>query len=152
MSRFYQLPPIPYFQTTRVRVQTMIDLAHITPGQRAADLGAGDGRIVIALARAGAVVTGYETDEVRASLAEKNSKQTQLTEEQARIIRKDFWQEDLSGFDVITVYPMPDILQALETKLLQELQSGSRVLLNYYQFPHWQPETTKEHVTLYIRP
>lgn len=68
------IPYIPYFQTSRYRVQAMIDLANIKPGEKAADLGTGDGRIAIALAQAGAVVDAYELDDERIKEAQENIK------------------------------------------------------------------------------
>lgn len=141
-------PYLPYFQTTRYRVATMIELAAIQPGEKAADLGSGDGRIVIELAKAGAIVTGYELDEKLVKLSTENIKQAHV---QAIILQKDFWQEDLSKYNIICVYPMPDIMHALEEKLLKELKQGSRVLLNYYPFPSWQEVTKKDNIYLYRR-
>lgn len=163
------LPYIPYFQTTRYRVQTMIELANIKPGEKAADLGSGDGRIVIELVKAGAEVVGYELDQSRIELSEENIKKAFMNchpESSERpfkdssalpqndiikplILQKDFWEEDLSHYEIITVYPMPDVMEILEKKLLGELQPGARVLLNYYAFPNWQYETTKDHIYLY---
>jgi len=151
------LPHIPYFQTTRYRVQTMIDLAHILPGETATDLGSGDGRIVIALAKAGAHAVGYELEEQLAKLSEENiTKELSLFNPPkqlgtAHILQKDFWTEDLSRYSIITVYPMPDIMEALEKKLINELKHGSRVLLNYYPFPHWKEATKKDNIYLYIK-
>lgn len=68
------IPYIPYFQTSRYRVQTMIDLAEIKSGEKAADLGCGDGRISIALSLAGAITTAYELDEKLIQLAKENIK------------------------------------------------------------------------------
>ena len=42
-----------YDPTKRRRVEEMIKIANIKPGEKAADLGAGDGRLVIALAKSG---------------------------------------------------------------------------------------------------
>lgn len=169
------LPFIPYFQTTRYRVQAMIDLAEIRPNEKAADLGSGDGRIVIALAQAGAQAVGYELDPKLVRLSEENiqnvilgtsetrtpesiqqlqSKQNTIDTAQARrtiplILEKDFWQEDLSVYDIITIYPMPDIMEDLEKKLQNELKKGARVLLNYYTLPSWKFNKTKDHIYLY---
>jgi ribosomal protein L11 methylase PrmA len=141
---------IPYFQTTRYRVQTMIDLAEIKQGQLAADLGSGDGRIVIALAQTGAQAVGYEIDEALIKQSEENIKNERL-EDSAKIYNKNFWQENLCPYAIITVYPMPDIMEKLEEKLRKELTPGSRVLLNYYPFPNWQEAIKKDNIYLYIR-
>lgn len=128
----------------------MMTLATIKPGEQAADLGSGDGRIVIALAKHGAQAVGYELDEKLIQLAEENILKEHV-KQNARIFHKDFWGENLSQYSVITVYPMPDIMETLEEKLLQELNPGSRVLVNYYPFPHWKETAEKDHVYLYVK-
>lgn len=143
-----QLPFIPYFQTTRYRVEAMIELAQIQSGSKAADLGSGDGRIVIALAQAGAIATGYELDEKLVELSRENIHNAILATPPT-ILQKDFWDEDLGKYDIITVYPMPDIMQAMEKKLQKELRPGARVLLNYYPFPNWEKAAEKDHIFLY---
>src|SRR5690242_18261857 len=66
------IPYIPYFQTSRYRVATMVELAKIKPGEKAADLGTGDGRIAIALTKAGAIVTAFELDEKLIKIEQEN--------------------------------------------------------------------------------
>lgn len=41
-------------------IATMIQLAKVKPGEKAVDLGSGDGSVIIALAKAGAEAHGYE--------------------------------------------------------------------------------------------
>lgn len=141
-----RLPLIPYFKTSRYRVEAMVELSQIKPGEKVADLGSGDGRIVIAFAQAGAEAYGYELRPVFKQLSEENIHKAGV---QATIYQKDFWEEDLSSYDVVTVYPMPDIMDALEKKLLHELKPESRVLLNYYFFPTWKEEKKKDAIYLY---
>lgn len=143
------LPYIPYFQTSRYRVDTMIELADIKPGEKAADLGSGDGRILIALAQAGATAHGYELDEKLNQLAQINITQTNICSN-ILIHQKDFWQEDLSDYSIITIYPMPDIMDQLEEKLFSELKTNSRILLNYYPFLHTKAKNIKDNIYQYI--
>jgi len=42
----------------------------------------------------------------------------------AHIEIKDLWDTDLSNYDIITVYPMPDIMAALEEKIKKEAKKG----------------------------
>ena len=143
-------PYIPYFQTSRYRVETMVELAQVKPAELAADLGSGDGRIVIAFAKAGIDTVGFELDEKLAELSEENI-QKEHVKNKAHILQKDFWEENLSRYAIITVYPMPDIMELLEKKLLTELKPGTRVLLNYYPFPEWNFFAKKDNIYLYVR-
>ena len=142
------IPKIPYFQTSRYRVETMVELAEVKPSDKGADLGSGDGRIVIAFAKAGITMHGYEIDEELKKLAENNIQTENLTN--AFIHSKDFWQEDLSSYDIICCYPMPTIMGRLENKLKQELKPGSRILLNYFPFKYWKEKKVKDNIFLYI--
>lgn len=141
-------PYIPYFQTSRYRVQTMINLAKIKKGEMAADLGSGDGRIVIALAQNGANAFGYELNDELIKLSQQNILGANA---KAEILKKDFWEEDLSKYQIICCYPMPTIMGRLERKLQSELLSGSRVLLNYFPFKHWKEKARKDNIFLYTK-
>lgn len=140
---------IPYFQTSRYRVETMVELANIKPGEKVADLGSGDGRIVIAFAKTGADVYGYEIDNELIKLSEEYIHN--LNFKNAVIRNKDFWHEDLSIYDIICCYPMPTIMGRLERKLQEELKPGSRVVLNYFPFKHWKEKKVKDNIFLYIK-
>lgn len=143
------IPKIPYFQTSRYRVQTMVELASAKQGDIGADLGSGDGRISIAFAKVGVTMTAYEIDEKLRKLSQENITKENLNN--ITVLNKDFWQEDLSKFSIICCYPMPDIMGRLEKKLQDELKPGSRVLLNYFPFKHWKEKITKDNIYLYVR-
>src|SRR5579863_2788882 len=112
---------IPYFQTSRYRVETMVELAGVKPHEKAADLGSGDGRIVIAFAKvpfmgakAGIEMHGYEIDDELIKISKQNIESLNLTN--AFIHDNDFWDENLSQYDIICCYPMPTIMGRLERK------------------------------------
>ncbi|HWY80231.1 MAG TPA: 50S ribosomal protein L11 methyltransferase [Candidatus Sulfotelmatobacter sp.] len=143
------IPKVPYFQTSRYRVETMVELAEIKPGEKGADLGSGDGRIVIAFAKAGVEMHGYEIDDSLRKISEENIRNANLSN--AFIHTLDFWQEDLSQYDIICCYPMPTIMGRLEHKLQEELEPGTRILLNYFPFKHWNEKKIKDNVFLYSK-
>ncbi len=143
-------PLIPYFETTRYRVDAMVELANAKSGEKGADLGAGDGRILIAFAKTGVEMHGFEIDQNYVSQAQKNIQKAGITQN-AILHNKNFWEEDLSSYSIITIYGMPDVMQQLEEKLQKELKPGSCVLSNYYPFPNWKEEKKKDNVYLYIK-
>lgn len=128
----------------------MVELAEPKVHEHVVDLGAGDGRISIAFAQAGTYVTAYEIDNTLIQLSQKNLKKAHV-EEYVAIKNKDFWQADLSKFDIIAVYPFPDIMEDLEKKLWKELKPGARIVTNYYQFPNVHYSAKKENVYLYSK-
>ena len=148
MENLHDMPYRPYFQTTRYRVQAMVNLAEVKPDDTLADLGSGDGRILLAFASIGIQAHGFELDDALIKLSEENIFKANMNAK-ASVYKKDFWQVDLSGYSIITIYPMPDILVSLEKKLLDELSPGSRVLVNYYPLPTWKQELHKDNIYLY---
>lgn len=143
------IPKIPYFQTSRYRVETMVELADAKSHEKVADLGSGDGRIVIAFAKYGIEIHGYEIDEELKKLSEENIANLKL--KKAYIHNRDFWQENLSMYDIICCYPMPTIMGRLEKKLQEELKPGARILLNYFPFKHWKEKRIKDNIFLYVK-
>ena len=141
---------IPYFTTSRYRVDAMVELSKVEPGEKVVDLGSGDGRIAIAFAKTGALVDGYELDKALIKESEINIEKENVTSK-ITILNKDFWEADLSSYNVVCVYPMPDIMKALETKLKKELRPGTKILTNYYLFPNLKTETSKNNIYLYIK-
>lgn len=128
----------------------MVVLARLTPGEKAADMGSGDGRIVIALARAGAEAHGYETNPLlvwlsRRAIARAGLKHT------AFIHRTSFWGEDLSRYAVVTVFGIGYIMERLEQKLQRELRPGARVISNKFMFPSWQAAQSEGRVHSYYK-
>lgn len=140
---------VPFVQSSWFHIETMIELSNPKPGEKIADLGSGDGRILLLFAKAGAEAHGYEIDhelilKADAKIAEQN------LENKIIIYEKDFWEEDLSPYSVIAIYGMDSVMERLENKLKKELKPGSRVVSNIFQFPNWKEKETKNNVRLYV--
>ena len=127
----------------------MVDLAAPQPGDIMADLGSGDGRIAIAFAKAGIEAHGYEVDIEMITSSRQLITQEQL-DSLVTIHNQDFWNVDLSNYTIITIYPMPDVMDILEEKFQKELKQGTKVLLNYYPFNSKEPSQVKDHIYFYI--
>ncbi len=137
----------PFVPSRKRTVKDMISLAKIQPGQKAADLGSGDGRIVIALAKAGAEAHGYELNPFLVLWSRWRIWRVGL-EKKAFIHRKNFWHENLSSFNAITLYGISHIMKRLEKKLQEELRPGARIVSNAFSFPNWKP--SKKEGSLYL--
>lgn len=136
-----------YVPTSDERVQRMLRLAALKPGEKLIDIGSGDGRIVIAAALAGNEAVGYELNPVMVLISRINVRRAGVAGK-AKIYWRDFWRYDLSEFAVVTVYGIPHIMGMLEKKLQKELTTGSRVVSNAFQMPTW-PSEEEERVFVY---
>ncbi|HET9850339.1 MAG TPA: class I SAM-dependent methyltransferase [Candidatus Saccharimonadales bacterium] len=141
---------IPYVPSSDDRLEIMLKFAKAGAGDNSLDLGAGDGRVVIAMAKAGARALGLEIDSERAKLAQDRLKKAGLAR-QAKIEQANFWDHNLGPYDIITVFGIRSIMPALEKKILAEAKSGARIVCNYFYFPNLVPAKVENFVLLYIK-
>jgi protein-L-isoaspartate O-methyltransferase len=138
----------PFVPAKRKAVAKMIEFADIKPGQKAVDIGSGDGRIVIALARAGAIAHGYEINPVLVWWSGRKIKKAGLRGK-AFVYVKNLWSEDFSCFDIVTIFGIPKIMKELGEKLDRELKPGVKIISYGFRFPDWQYLKKEEGVFLY---
>ena len=136
--------------TTEKRVEQMIGFLNLDSIKKAADLGSGDGRLVIALARAGVEAHGYEINPFLVLLARKNIKKAGL-ENKAFVYFKNFWLEDLGKFDAVIVYGMKHMMKKMEKKFEKELRPGTQIVSNYFALPTWHLDKENERIYLYVK-
>lgn len=143
----------PYVPTHNRLVEKMLDMAEVGEHDMVVDLGAGDGRIVMAAALRGERAVGYEINPllvIIANLRIQNSKfKSQKFNSKLKIYWKNFWNQDLSSATVITIFGFPNMMERLEKKLQRELQPGSRVVSHAFKFPNWQPVKKEGGLLLY---
>lgn len=144
----YLLRGAIYLPSHPAAVEQMVRALHVRPGERAVDLGSGDGRIVIALAKAGAIAVGYEVNPILVWLSRLNIRQAGVAE-RATIVRKSFWRASFTDIQCVTVFGMTHIMRELEAKLQRELPSGARVASNGFRFPGWKGESVAQGVHMY---
>ena len=102
--------------------------------QKAVDLGSGDGRILVALAKIGITCYGIEQNKI---LVKKSiSKITKLNlQNKCKVYNKDFFKFDISEFDLIILWQVPHIMGKIEKKIKDELKPGTVVCSYYYKIP-----------------
>jgi len=139
----------PFVPSDPKQVTEIIRVADIRPGERAADLGSGDGRVVLALARAGADAHGYEINPVlvlwslaRIYLAGLRGR--------AHIHWGSYWKRDLSSYEVVTIYGAGNIMRRLREKLCRELPRHSRIVCNTFRLPEMRPLRSHQNIHLYV--
>src|SRR5262245_23337474 len=93
----------PYVQSPEEVVEAMLDLAEIKAGERLLDLGSGDGRIVLAAARRGALALGVDIDPQRVAEAQATAERMDLSQ-CAGFRCEDLFATPLGETDVITLY------------------------------------------------
>jgi cyclopropane fatty-acyl-phospholipid synthase-like methyltransferase len=127
---------VPFVPTPRPIVRRMLKLADIKPGERLVDLGAGDGRIAITAANEFAArAVGVELHPERYAIIQNNA----MSKPNLHALRQNFFQADLSNADIVTMYLLPSVNDALRKKLERELHGGARVITHDFSIPDWTP-------------
>ncbi len=118
----------------------MLGVAQVTPQDLVLDLGAGDGKIAIAAAKApfGARAVGIEYDPDLAKLA-ACLVQVEGLADRVRIVEGDIFKEDFAGASVVTLYLLPHLNLCVRHRILA-LEPGTRVVSHQYTMADWGPD------------
>jgi SAM-dependent methyltransferase len=131
---------VPWVPTFDAVVLTMLSMAQVTPQDLVLDLGAGDGRIAIAAAKApfGARAVGIEYDP---DLAKRAACLVQVegVADRVRIVEGDIFKEDFGGASVVTLFHLPHLKLCVRHRLLA-LKPGTRVVSHQYAMGDWRPD------------
>lgn len=141
-----------YAGTDADRLRNVLKLADLKSTDHLIDLGAGDGRIVIAAAQAGARATGIEINPIYLCRARRALKAAGITPNQAKILFGDFWEHNLSTYSVVVIYGIGYMMERLARKLARELKPGTRVISVYFKLPTWKLLAEKGDVRYYVVP
>ena len=151
---------VPYVPTPKHVAREMLKLAQVGPGDVVYDLGAGDGRIVImAVEEFGAErAVGIEIRGDLVQIARDEVKKRGL-EDKVEIVQADALEVPLGDATVVTMFLLPDLMEALRPKLERELREGARVVSHEYIMAKWKPvkevkledEHMFHHLYLYVK-
>lgn len=141
----------PFIPSSPRVVKDMISLASIKPGEIVFDLGSGDGRILIAAARAGALAQGWEIHPLLVGLTRWKVWWWKLGQK-VKVECGNFWQADWQKADVIMVYLITQRMPELKEKLIYETKPGTRVVSHAFKVPGWEPESQLGQARLYLVP
>lgn len=130
---------VPFVPTPEPVVRRMLSLVKVRPGELVYDLGAGDGRILSSAVRDfGARAVGVELHASRCAEILERLKHERIGDS-VKLIRRDFFDINLAGADVITLYLLTSVNSQIKPKLEQELRAGTRVVSHDFPIRGWVP-------------
>ncbi len=130
----------PYVPSPQSVVSDMLRYADVGPNDFLIDLGSGDGRIVLTAAKVfGARGFGVE---IKDELVRKSNEAAQKEglADRVKFLKQDLFKTDMSQATVITMYLLPDTVNLLKDKFLNELRPGTRIVSHDYPLTGWIPE------------
>lgn len=119
-------------------VEKMLELAQLAAGEKLVDLGSGDGKIVIAAARRGALARGVEYNPELVEHARERARQAQV---KAEFVQGDIFAVDFSDADVVTLYLLEHLNERLRPTLLA-MKPGTRIVSHRFGMGAWEPDAT----------
>lgn len=127
---------VPYVPTPSIVVEKMLDLAELKPGDYLIDLGSGDGRIVIAAAKRGAMAHGIDIDPQRIAEANNNAREAGV-DNKVIFVESDIFSADFSRADVVTMYLLHSVNVKLRPFMLEKLRPGTRIISHDFDMDDW---------------
>lgn len=120
----------PYIPSKDKQIKKMV--TYIKKGDVVADMGAGDGRLLIAAIKAGAKeARGWEIEPVVWLRGWFNIRKLGLND-RVSLVLGDMWRGDLSKYDVVFVYQLERFSERFVEKCKKEMKPGSIVVANTY--------------------
>src|SRR3954464_1950607 len=129
---------VQWVPTPPALVETMLDLARLTPKDRFVDLGSGDGVLVIAAAARGARARGIEYDRGLVELSKRRAAEAGVSD-RTRFVRGDIFKTDFSDADVVTTFLLPSMNLRLRPTFLA-MKPGTRIVANTFAIGDWEPD------------
>ena len=134
---------VPFVATPTDVVEEMLNMAGVGPGDYVIDLGSGDGRIVIAAAKRGAIGHGIDLDPELVEESNRNAREAGVDD------RISFWVENVYDTDytmatVITMYLLTSINVNLKPDFLKKLKPGTRIVSHIFDMRNWQPDRREQ--------
>ncbi|KAJ8681840.1 hypothetical protein QAD02_017632 [Eretmocerus hayati] len=131
---------LPYVPATPEQVKNVLRALKGCSGSLI-DIGSGDGRIVIAAAKAGFQADGVELNPwlIRYS---KISAMANGVSSKTSFFKKDLWTYNLKKYDNIVVFGVEEMMPELEDKFRSELRPKSSIVACRFPLPNCQAVTT----------
>jgi hypothetical protein len=129
---------VVWVPTDQRLVDTMLDMAKVTPQDYLMDLGSGDGRTVITAAKRGLRAQGIEYNPDMVELSKRNATAAGVTD-RATFVRADIFETDFSKATVLTLFLLPQLNERLRPTILN-MKPGTRVVSNTFDMGDWEPE------------
>ena len=130
----------PYVPTNKRELDAILKNARLKKGQRFIELGCGDGRVVkYAVEKFGVIGTGVDINPLLILYSAFLSRKTK----KLRLVNENIYKTNLFLYDVIYVFLMPEMLEKLTKKFLNECKRGTLIISHGFKIPGWDARIKK---------
>jgi len=138
---------VPYVPSNNKFIKGCLEILEKENVVNVAELGAGDGRIAVAVARKGMVVDAYEINPFLSLLI--RLEKIFFAPKTLMVLNQNFEKCNFNKYDAVIVYLMPKILAKLENKLFTQMPKNSIIISNTFKFKNHEPEKIYNKLLLY---
>lgn len=128
----------PFIPNTKKKIQSLIKILQEINNkyklEKAVDLGSGDGRVLIALNKEGFHCDGVELNKILHKQSIRKIQKAGLGDK-CTIFNEDFFNINLSKYDLIVLWQSPQIMSKLFHKFKKELKKGTVICSYYFKIP-----------------
>lgn len=135
----------PWVPARKKDVEGIMNDIKLQKGQTYIELGCGDGRLVAAAARQGAIAIGYEINPILYIVATLRN----VRNPSAHVRFGNFWKKDLSSATVVMAFLMPKFMLRLESKVNTELKPSAKLICYVFPLPTKKPSIKRHHWFVY---
>ncbi len=127
----------PFYPTNKKTINTMLSELSKHDVKNVAELGAGDGRVAVALAKKGYEVSAIEFNPILILFIYLRKYLGGY--KKLHVVRKNFLDVDYHEFDAAFIYLYPKVMDKLAKKLYKEMPNGSILISNTFAFHDKKP-------------
>jgi len=136
----------PYLPTLDPQMHLALDMLALKKGQTMLELGCGDGKVLVAAARRGWNVVGYELNPLLVVLCWIR---TRRYRKQVRVVWGNFWLTTWPQADGIFGFVLPRYMKKLDKKVMQWRKKPLRLASFAFAIPDRHPLREEKGVFLY---
>jgi 16S rRNA A1518/A1519 N6-dimethyltransferase RsmA/KsgA/DIM1 with predicted DNA glycosylase/AP lyase activity len=137
----------PFLPTLSPQIEVTLDLLDLKRGQTLLELGCGDGRVMLAAAKRGIIVVGYELNPILAAIAWLRTRQCGS---HVTVVWGNYWQIEWPPAEGIFAFLLSRYMLRLDAKVTKLSQRPIKVASFAFTIPGKQPITQKAGIYLYI--
>lgn len=136
----------PFLPTLKERIVDVIEISNLKPGQTLLELGSGDGRILLEVAKKGIYGIGYELNPI---LVVYSKIKLWKYRKFVKIKWRNYWLVRLPKADVVFVFLLQKYMEKLSNKITQEYPHGVKLVSFAFKIDSKKPSAELNGIYLY---
>lgn len=136
----------PYLPTLGPQVDVALKLAALKKGETLIELGCGDGKVLVAAAKQGLNVVGYEINPLLVLICWVR---TRKYGKQVKIIWGDFFNKQWPPSEAIFTFLLPRYMEKLNKKVIQSTNKPVKLVSFAFEVPSQKAVAEQDGVFLY---